>query len=58
MIKICTGTASCPTKRSTASPCRAENGRIFRSKGWKVEQYLVAPVKPDGAQGLYAVLRK
>ncbi len=30
----------------------------FQKQGWKVEQYLVAPVSPKGAQGLYAVLRK
>jgi hypothetical protein len=58
VIKICHWDGVIPDGALDGYKLPAGKWAEFQKQGWKVEQYLVAPVKPQGAQGLYAVLRK
>ncbi len=58
VIKICNWDGVVPDGALDGYKLPAGKWADFQKQGWQVEQYLVAPVSPKGAQGLYAVLRK
>ena len=58
VIKICSWDGVIPDGAIDGYKLPAGKWADFQKQGWTVEQYLVAPVSPRGAQGLYAVLRK
>jgi len=58
VIKICHWDGVVPDKALDGFTLPAGKWADFQKQGWKVEQYLVAPVSPKGAEGLYAVLRR
>jgi hypothetical protein len=58
VIKICNWDGVVPDGALDGYKLPGGKWADFQKQGWKVEQYLVAPVSPKGAEGLYAVLRK
>jgi hypothetical protein len=58
VIKICNWDGVVPDKALDGFQMPAGKWADFQQKGWRVEQYLVAPNSPQGNQGFYAVLCK